>query len=185
MTEKNKKTGFTHDNVNNASVDWYTPEWIFNDLGLVFDLDPCQPEQGVAWIPAKKFYSLKDDGLKQAWHGLVWLNPPYGNLTGAWLEKMHYHRNGIALVFSRTDCRWFHDYVANADAILFMKGRVRFVDGLGVTSGNGAGSGSMLVAWGDVSVAAISKMKNLGLLVKPSKVKQVCENLSLFEEVAA
>jgi hypothetical protein len=47
------------------------------------------------------------------------------------LEKMHYHRQGVALVFARTDCKWFHDYVAKADAILFLKGRVKFVDGLG------------------------------------------------------
>jgi len=29
-----KKTGFTHDNVNNKTVDWYTPKWIFDELGL-------------------------------------------------------------------------------------------------------------------------------------------------------
>ncbi len=148
MSIGDKKGGFTHDSAKNKTVDWYTPKWIFDELGLTFDLDPCQPEHGISWIPAKKYYSIKDDGLKQEWSGLVWLNPPYGDHTPAWLKKMHAHRNGLALVFARTDCKWFHDYVANADAILFMKGRVKFVDWLGVTGGNGAGSGSMLVAWG-------------------------------------
>jgi hypothetical protein len=160
-----KKTGFTHDNVNNKTVDWYTPKWIFDELGLVFDLDVAAPVGGVEWIPAKNHFDIYTDGLISEWNGNVWLNPPYGKHTGQWLEKMHHHRNGIALVFSRTDCNWFHDYVFNSDAILFIKQRVKFVDGLGKTAGNGAGCGSMLIAWGDCNVEAIKKLKNKGAFV--------------------
>ena len=96
----------------------------------------------------------------------VWLNPPYGKQTPQWLAKMHTHRNGIALLFARTDCAWFHDYVAKADAILFLKGRVKFVDGLGVSGGNGAGSGSMLIAWGDENVKALAGIQNKGYFVE-------------------
>lgn len=163
-----QQTGFTHDNKNNLSVDWYTPKWIFDDLGVEFDLDPCSPEGGVPWIPAKKHYSEKDDGLAQNWNGNVWLNPPYGKYTGLWLKKMNEHRHGISLVFSRTDCKWFHDYVTNADAILFMKGRISFVDGLGVSGKGGAGCGSMLIAWKNENVIALEKFKqkNGGFLTK-------------------
>lgn len=158
------KQGFSHESPSSTSIDWYTPQWIFDRLGLSFDLDPCQPETPISWIPAAKTYSLKDDGLASPWDGLVWLNPPYGKETSAWLEKMHKHRNGISLVFARTDCRWFHDYVAKADAILFLSGRVRFVDGLGLTGGSGAGSGSMLVAWGKHGVSALQGMGDCGKL---------------------
>ena len=65
----------------------------------------------------------------------------------------------------RTDCAWFHDYVAKADAILFLKGRVKFVDGLGVSGGNGAGSGSMLIAWGRENVQSLLGIQNKGYLV--------------------
>ena len=75
-----KKNGFTHDNVDNLSVDWYTPPHIFDGLG-VFDLDPCQPIGGVKWIPALQYYTLEDDGLTSDWYGRVWLNPPYGKHT--------------------------------------------------------------------------------------------------------
>jgi len=160
-----KAAGFTHDNKDNASVDWYTPPWVFQRIGLDFDLDPCQPPDGIEWIPAKQRYSIHDDGLTQPWSGRVWLNPPYGKHTPAWLERMHNHRNGIALVFARTDCAWFHESVAKADAILFLRGRVKFVDGLGVTGGRGAGSGSMLVAWGRENVDALLAMRDLGHLV--------------------
>lgn len=96
----------------------------------------------------------------------VFLNPPYGKQTPDWLAKMDLHRNGIALVFARTDCAWFHNSIAKADAILFMKGRVRFVDGLCATKGSGAGSGSMLVAWGDENVKVLETMKDIGFLVR-------------------
>jgi hypothetical protein len=50
--------------------------------------------------------------------------------------------------------------------MLFLKGRVSFVDGLGVTGKGGAGAGSMLVAWGEQSVRALQRMKNKGHLVE-------------------
>ena len=160
-----KAKGFTHDKKENLSVDWYTPPSIFNALGLQFDLDPCAPVGGVPWIPAKKHYSIQDDGLVRGWEGRVWLNPPYGKHTPAWLDKMHRHRNGVALVFARTDCGWFHDSITCADAILFLRGRIKFVDGLGVSGGGGAGSGSMLVAWGAENVRALDRMSDLGFFV--------------------
>lgn len=156
MTEK--AMGFTHDNKNNATVDWWTPAWVFEELGLVFDLDPASPLGGVPWIPVKKHYALPQDGLSLPWEGRVWLNPPYGKHTGDWLEKMHFHRQGIALVFARTDCRWFHDYVARADGMLFLKGRVSFVDGFGATKSQGAGAGSMMISWGDEETEALVRM---------------------------
>jgi hypothetical protein len=157
--------GFSHESPVNKSVEWYTPKYIFDMLGIEFDLDPCHPETRIPWIPAKQTFSLKDDGLAQPWHGNVWLNPPYGKHTPDWLAKMHRHRHGIALVFARTDCKWFHDYVAKADAILFLKGRIKFVDGLGVTAGGGPGSGSMLIAWGQDNVQVLESCSNQGFLV--------------------
>ena len=162
------KKGFSHEDRNSQNVDWYTPPWIFHRLGLEFDLDPCQPPEGIPWIPAKKRYSVSDDGLTSPWAGRVWLNPPYGKHTSAWLERMNYHRNGIALVFARTDCAWFHESVAKADSILFLRGRVKFVDGLGVAGGQGAGAGSMLIAWGDENANALKAMRDLGLYVSLS-----------------
>ena len=59
------------------------------------------------------------NGLKQKWHGTVWMNPPYGKFTENWLDKFIKHNNGIALVFSRTDTKWFQNYVKKSDAVLF------------------------------------------------------------------
>lgn len=160
-----KKQGFTHDNKDNMTVDWYTPPSIFEMLNVDFDLDPCHPEKRIDWIPVKDVYTLEDDGLTSEWYGNVWLNPPYGKHTSDWLKKMHTYRNGIALVFSRTDCKWYHEYVAKADGILFLKGRVKFVDGLGKTSGSGAGCGSMLVSWGEVNTNTLRSLGSYGHFV--------------------
>lgn len=162
-------TGFTHETYGKETVDWYTPPWVFEKMGIRFDLDPCHPIKRIEWIPVDKTYNINDDGLRSEWNGNVWLNPPYGKYTKDWLKKLNSHGNGIALVFSRTDCAWFHDSVVNADSILFLKGRIKFVDGFGVSGGSGAGSGSMLVAWGKHNSDVLKSMSNLGFFVDNRK----------------
>ena len=104
-------SGFAHEPPASKNVEWYTPPWVFEALGerIDFDLDPCHPEgDRLPWIPAWDVYTRQDDGLAQPWWGRVWLNPPYGTETPRWLAKMAAHRDGIALVFARTDPAWFH-----------------------------------------------------------------------------
>ena len=120
--------GFAHESTHNKSVEWYTPRYIFDALGLEFDLDPCSPgKEVVPWIPARRFLTVADDGLLAKWKGNVWMNPPYGTRTPYWLERLSLHGTGIALLFVRPDTKWFHQYVAIADAICLIRGRVRFV----------------------------------------------------------
>ncbi len=105
--------------------DWLTPRYILDALGK-FDLDPCAaPDQ--PWATAKRHLTVKDDGLKKPWVGRVWLNPPYGEQTGRWLEKMAKHQNGIVLIYARTETQMFFDHVwSRANGIFFLKGRVYF-----------------------------------------------------------
>jgi hypothetical protein len=159
--------GFGHEDVGNQNVDWLTPPWIFKELDLTFDLDPCSPVGGIPWLPAINHYSEEDDGLAQTWQGMVWCNPPYGKHTASWLKRMHVHRCGIALVFARTDTKWFHDYCINADAILFLKKRISFVDAKKITRNGGAGAGSILVAWGEDCVDGLRRMRKHGALWEP------------------
>lgn len=160
------KTGFTHESQYAESVSWYTPKWVFDKLNVQFDLDPCAPSGGVPWIPAKNHYSLPQDGLALPWEGLVWCNPPYGKETPKWLEKMHTHGEGIALVFARTDTKWFQSCAKGADTMLFLSGRIQFVDGLGATGGSGSTCGSVLIGWGVASSKALRAMRSEGLLVE-------------------
>lgn len=140
--------GFTHDRRTDRSSDeWYTPPSVFDALGLSFDLDPAAPAGGVPWIPARRHFTKRDDGLSKPWHGRVWLNPPYGRQTHRWLQKLAAHRDGLALVFARTDTAWFHRITAEATALCFPRGRLRFhrADGM---AGDTAPSPSLLIAFG-------------------------------------
>jgi len=165
--------GWIHESTYNESKEWYTPKYIFDALDIQFDLDPCSPECDVVpWIPAKRYYTVEDNGLEQIWSGNVWMNPPYGSDTPKWMKKLEEHGNGIALVFARTDTKWFHDYVPNAHAVCFIKGRISFVPAdraedytynLWEPKG-GSGAASILVAYGENNVMPLVK-SGLGLVL--------------------
>ena len=169
--------GFTHESTYNESKEWYTPRFIFEKLGIDFDLDPCSPGQEIVrWIPAQIHYTIEDNGLIKDWFGNVFMNPPYGSDTPKWMARLYKHGNGVALVFARPDTKWFHDYVPYADAICFIKGRVAFVkaedadfyaDGIREPKG-GCGAASMLVAYGKENANALYR-SGLGLTLSVSK----------------
>jgi hypothetical protein len=129
------------------SDDWITPQYIIEDLGP-FDLDPCasltQP-----WATAKTMFTKQVDGLSQPWQGLVWLNPPYNRYAEKWMKKLSEHSCGIALVYARTETRWFHKYVwKQATSLRFLLGRISFCCPDGKVASPG-GAPSVLVAYGD------------------------------------
>jgi hypothetical protein len=164
------RTGWAHPHLPNEgkTSEWYTPRHVFDALGLEFDLDPCAPEGGVPWIPAASYYSAADDGLVQPWEGRVWLNPPYGKQTAAWVRKLAAHGNGIALVFSRTDVRWWHDAVPIASAVCFIEGRLTFVAGAGQSAPGNSGGPSALIAFGDDCADALERSR-LGIVYRSDR----------------
>jgi hypothetical protein len=140
-----------------ATSEWWTPYSVFEAIGLKFDLDPCAPRLPDApWIPAVKRYSRPRNGLSLPWKGRVWLNPPYGKQTGGWVEKLSSHGHGIALVFARTDVRWWHKVVPKADAVCFIEGRLTFVAGAGQSAPGNSGGPSALIAYGKDCAAALN-----------------------------
>ena len=148
----------------NGHDEWLTPPNIIKSLGE-FDLDPCSPVNR-PWDTARTHFTIKDDGLKMKWFGRVWLNPPYGNETGGWLSKMVENKNGIALIFARTETLMFFKYVWDkADAILFIKGRISFYNIDGVQAKYSGGAPSCLIAYGQDNVVALENSKIKGQLV--------------------
>jgi hypothetical protein len=97
----------------------------------------------------------------------VWLNPPYGRDCGmdAWIEKMAKHRNGITLIFAKTDTQVWRDWIwPNADSVLFIAGRLAFYlpDG---TRKDGAGGPSALIAWSPADTEVLRRSGIAGALV--------------------
>lgn len=144
---------------------WLTPPWLLRQLGE-FDLDPCSPLNR-PWDTAKHHYTIEDDGLAQEWFGRVWCNPPYGPPMAKWLDRISTHsEGGLALIFARTETKAFFDYVWDrADALLFIKGRIKFYTPEGKEGGT-AGSPSVLIAYGQREVETLEKCHIAGKLIK-------------------
>lgn len=143
-----------HQSARMGRDEWLTPPFIIKALGD-FDLDPCAPIVR-PWDTAKRHYTIEDNGLAQPWEGRVWLNPPYGQNTEAWMKRLAEHGDGTALIFARTETAIFFPWVWHyADAIFFLHGRLHFHDVQGERAKANAGGPSCLVAYGERNVRAL------------------------------
>jgi site-specific DNA-methyltransferase (adenine-specific) len=102
-------------------ADWKTPRALYQalDAEFRFDFDPC---------PVKP----KINGLEIEWGETNFVNPPYGKDIGEWIQKGYNEhlkgKTGVFLLPSRTDTRWWHEFVMKANEIRFIRGRLRFDD---------------------------------------------------------
>jgi len=114
-----------------ASEEWPTPQSFFAALDREFNftLDPCATTEN-AKCPV--YFTKAVDGLAQDWgRHTVFCNPPYGRSMQMWTRKCYEaSRQGalvVLLAHSRTDTRWFHDWVyGKASEIRFVRGRLKF-----------------------------------------------------------
>lgn len=110
---KNLKIHFS-----SATDHWSTPKEVYDALNVEFkfDFDPC-PLGSVG------------GGLECDWGLSNFVNPPYSDIRN-WVAKSYEEsrreRLVVLLIPSRTDTRWWHDYVMKADEIRFIKGRLKF-----------------------------------------------------------
>jgi phage N-6-adenine-methyltransferase len=94
-----------------------------------FDLDPCATSQSAK---APQFFTRRENGLRQKWHGRVFLNPPYSK-PAPWLQKaIEETVSGrasvvVALLPSDVSTGWFHDLVKDRAEIQYWRGRIRFI----------------------------------------------------------
>ncbi len=97
--------------------EWYTPrqyvEAAVEVLGAI-DVDPASCEEANKVVQATTIYDADTDGLTREWPGRVWLNPPYGDLAGKFIERLvQQYTEGpteaaIVLVNAHaTDTTWF------------------------------------------------------------------------------
>lgn len=122
--QRRPRVMFSHD-----SDEWETPRSLFRmlDKEFGFTLDVCATT-GNTTCP--QYFTKAIDGLRQDWGtNICWMNPPYSQLRD-WLHKAHEssHRGAtvVCLTFARTDTRAFHESVAHATEIRFLRGRLRF-----------------------------------------------------------
>jgi site-specific DNA-methyltransferase (adenine-specific) len=103
----------THDN-------WSTPKDVYEELDQEFNFnyDPCPLNENPNF-----------DGLKENWGSSTFVNPPYSKIKD-WCEKAYSEwQKGkiiVMLIPSRTDTKYWHDYIMKATEIRFIKGRLKF-----------------------------------------------------------
>ena len=134
-TSGNQRTKGTGQN------EWYTPPDYIELARLVLgeiDLDPASSKSAQAVVKATKYFTEKENGLEQEWHGRVWLNPPYAQpyialFVNKLLVEVRAKRTtaAIMLTHNNTDTAWFQNSADGLDAICFTRGRVGFVSPAG------------------------------------------------------
>ena len=112
------------------TVEWETPQSLFDSLHQEFEftLDVCATEDNAK---CARFYTKEEDGLKQEWAGVCWCNPPYGREIYDWVAKaasvaISGKATTVLLLPSRTDTRWWHEYVEKYGETRFIRGRLKF-----------------------------------------------------------
>ena len=114
--------------LSSKTIYWETPIEFFASLDreFGFSCDVCATPENAK---CKKFFSEEDDGLKQRWDGVCWMNPPYGREIGQWMQKaLRSSAEGatvVCLVPARTDTNWWHEYASKGE-VRFIRGRLRF-----------------------------------------------------------
>jgi DNA N-6-adenine-methyltransferase (Dam) len=148
-----------------------TPAYILEPvrmaLGGFIELDPCTTPDNPCG--AQDFYTPPQDGSLEPWDaGTIYVNPPYSAARNKWVRKcVDAGLNGsivILLMPAATDTETFQLAATWAEAVLFIKGRVRF----GVPRPDGthemaASHPSALFGWN----TDLAPCKHLGLVMRP------------------
>lgn len=119
--------------------EYATPPSLWRPLARAvggFDLDPASGAESTPIAPER--FTAADDGLRQSWHGAVFLNPPWssngdGSAKHEWLRKARNEaaRDAVDVVVvllpADTSAHWFHDHVLAAEAVCLVgPGRIPF-----------------------------------------------------------
>lgn len=138
------------------SDEYSTPSDFYNHLDnlfeFVFDLacskENCKTADGFTKEENaldQDWFQITEDCIKEGKTGWLWLNPPYSmcrEFADKCYSEMLLGAKIIMLVPSRTDTKWFHDFIYKKEGIEieFIKGRLKFGD-----SKNSAPFPSMLI----------------------------------------
>tara|TARA_R110002020_G_scaffold18458_8_gene64408 strand:+ start:213 stop:689 length:477 start_codon:yes stop_codon:yes gene_type:complete len=110
--------------------DWSTPSPVFQRFNKEYDfsLDACASKWNAK---CSDYYTEKLDGLLRDWVSWTWCNPPYSQLI-RWYAKAYQEaeagNSSVILTAARTDTKAFHEYATKSTRLIFLRGRVKFID---------------------------------------------------------
>ena len=111
-----------------ANDEHYTPSWVFDALGLIFDLDVASSNSPYVVVPTIRRYTIEDDGLNKPWQGLIWMNPPFSGVT-PWVDKWIEHGNGFCMVPLASQGRWVNKLWESGAVLTYMPPNMKFIGG--------------------------------------------------------
>jgi len=130
-----------HVSHNTGESEWYTPLDIIADVRKVMgdiDVDPASCKKANETVKAKVYFDAASNGLVQKWKGRIFINPPYSQplvtqFSEALVSRLKSKdvKQACVLVNNATETAWFQAMLAEADAVCFIKGRVKFIDQYG------------------------------------------------------
>ena len=144
-------------NADSGSDEYYSPPDIVEaarrTMGGI-DLDPASSRVANERIRATYFFSLpRYDGLRQDWHGRVWLNHPFGRDTnGPWIERLiSEYKSGrvkqaCCITFASTSEAWFRPLLEYPQCFIHKRTNYFLADG---TLKKGVTKGSVVTYLGD------------------------------------
>jgi phage N-6-adenine-methyltransferase len=106
---------------------WSTQQSIFDalDSEFHFAVDLCADEDN--FKVARYMNAAHSLNLDWGGDGVGWLNPPYGAAITPWMHKACFaKRRIVALVPTRTNPPWWHQYAMNATEIRFIERKLSF-----------------------------------------------------------
>lgn len=181
-----KKIDKPHISYNSGENEWYTPRAYIvaarNTMGSI-DLDPASSDLANQIIKADKYFTDKEDGLKQKWFGNVWMNPPYSQplidkfsevITIKYIDKEIVQ--ACILVNNATETEWFQRMLNICTAICFIKGRVKFID----KNGNPHGTplqGQVIIYMGNRLNEFKKEFEKFGIILWKHEAKLETENM--------
>lgn len=124
-------SGAINVSTSDEAQEWETPPYLFELIVKTYNvnliLDPCATDEN---HKCGCWFTKKENGLTRNWFGNSFVNPPYVDVK-IWIEKCYneHIKNNItvvALVFSKTDTKWWHEFVEGKAEYHFIKGRVPF-----------------------------------------------------------
>lgn len=132
-------SSFKHHVQDEDDNEYATPPKLWRPLSNAvggFDVDPCSGAENTPIAPTR--YTKDDDGLKQAWHGDVFVNPPWssngdGSAKDTWLTKCRNEaerdevRTVTVILPCDTSAHWYHDHILAGELVCHVgPGRIPF-----------------------------------------------------------
>jgi phage N-6-adenine-methyltransferase len=109
--------------------EWTTPPDVFAALNAEFGftLDVAADAHNAK---CRRYFTSAEDGLRQSWTGVCFMNPPYGRAIGHWVQKARESAaegaTVVCLLPASVDTAWWHEHIEPYAEYRFLRGRLRF-----------------------------------------------------------